>query len=168
MNTNKQTSSEALTHFNLEHFLPYQLSVVSNTVSQGIAHIYQQDHDLTVIEWRIIAVLGRYPGLTASQVVERTVMDKVSVSRAVKRLLERGLLKRRTHGSDRRCRTLELTNSNGAKVFESIVPRARKYEQGLLSGLDADEIHTLVSLLSRLQESALHLDSAESNKQVNA
>ena len=160
MNTNIRTAAQSWAHFDLEHFLPYRLSVVSNTVSQGIAHIYQQDHALTVIEWRIIAVLGRYPGLTASQVVERTVMDKVSISRAVKRLLERGLLKRRTHGSDRRCRTLELTNTSGKKTFESIVPRARNYEQVLLAGFDADEIQTLERLLSRLQDSAVRLDPA--------
>ncbi len=145
-------------HFDLEHFLPYRLSVVSNTVSQGIAHIYQQDHDLTVIEWRIIAVLGRYPGLTASQIVDRTVMDKVSVSRAVNRLLERGLLKRKTDGSDRRYRNLQLTEQLGRKVFDSIVPRARNYEHALLGGFSEAEIHTLVDLLERLQQSAIRLD----------
>jgi DNA-binding MarR family transcriptional regulator len=160
MTTHNTIASQALAHFDLEHFLPYRLSVISNTVSQGIAHIYQQDHDLTVIEWRIIAALGRYPGLTASQVVERTVMDKVSVSRAVKRLLERGLLKRSTHGSDRRCRHLELTDKSGKKTLESIVPRARKYEQALLAGFETNEIQALVNLLNRLQHAAVSLDSA--------
>lgn len=158
MNTKIKPDELLPAHFDLEHFLPYQLSVVSNTVSQGIAYTYQQDHDLTVIEWRIIAVLGRYPGLTASQVVERTVMDKVAVSRAVKRLLERGLLKRNTHSSDRRYRNLELTEITGQKTFESIVPRARNYEQTLLADFDVDEIQTLVKLLSRLQESAVKLE----------
>ncbi len=147
-------------HFDLEHFLPYQLSVVSNTVSQGIAHIYQQNHDLTVIEWRIIAVLGRYPGLTASQVVDRTVMDKVAVSRAVKRLLERGILKRITHGTDRRRRHLELTQESGRKTFEAIVPRARSYEKALLTGLTAAEVQTLLELLDRLQRAAVALEEA--------
>ncbi len=152
------------THFDLEHFLPYQLSVVSNTVSQGIAHIYQQNHDLTVIEWRIIAVLGRYPGLTASQVVERTVMDKVAVSRAVKRLLERGILKRITHGTDRRRRHLELTEESGRAMFEAIVPRARHYEQALLAGLTAAEVQTLLKLLDRLHLAAINLDETEQLK----
>src|SRR5690554_1847707 len=111
MNTKNKPGKQLPALFDLEHFLPYQLSVVSNTVSEGIAHTYQQDHDLSVIEWRIIAVLGRYPSLTASQIVQRTVMDKVAVSRAVKRLLERGLLKRNTHSSDRRYRNLELTTT---------------------------------------------------------
>jgi DNA-binding MarR family transcriptional regulator len=156
---NEKTAETLPAHFDLEHFLPYRLSVVSNTVSQGIAHIYQQDHDLTVVEWRIIAVLGRYPGLSASQIVERTVMDKVSVSRAVNRLLERGLLKRSTHGSDRRFRNLELTDKLGKKTFESIVPRARNYEQALLKDLSKTEIRTLTDLLDRLQQTAIALDA---------
>lgn len=155
----KKAAATPHEHFDLEHFLPYRLSVVSNTVSQGIAHIYQQDHDLTVIEWRIIAVLGRYPGLTASQIVDRTVMDKVSVSRAVNRLLERGLLKRSTDGSDRRYRNLELTERLGRKTFDSIVPRARNYEQALLGDFSEREIRTLVDLLERLQQSAIRLDN---------
>ncbi len=158
MNMNKKSPLTKPAHFDLEHFLPYQLSVVSNTVSQGIAHIYQQNHDLTVIEWRIIAVLGRYPGLTASQIVERTVMDKVAVSRAVKRLLERGLLKRITHGSDRRRRHLELTDETGKKTFAAIVPRARKYEQALLAGLSSAEVQTLLELLDRLHLAAITLE----------
>jgi len=161
MSMNKKTPPATPAHFDLEHFLPYQLSVVSNTVSQGIAHIYQQNHDLTVTEWRIIAVLGRYPGLTASQVVERTVMDKVAVSRAVKRLLERGLLKRITHGSDRRRRHLELTEATGTNTFEAIVPRARNYEQALLSRLTAGEVKTLMDLLERLHQAAITLSESD-------
>jgi DNA-binding MarR family transcriptional regulator len=157
---NPRSTKAPPAHFDLEHFLPYQLSVVSNTVSQGIAHIYQQDHDLTVIEWRIIAVLGRYPGLTASQVVDRTVMDKVAVSRAVKRLLERGLLKRSTHGMDRRRRHLELTEKLGCETFASIVPRARNYETALLDGFSNEEVRSLVELLGRLHLSAVALDEA--------
>ena len=144
--------------FNLERFLPYQLSVLSNTVSQGIAHIYQQEHELSVTEWRIIAVLGRYPGLTASQVVDRTVMDKVAVSRAVKRLLERGLIKRKTLGEDRRYRQLELTVGKGAKALDAIVPKARTYEQALLAGLDRKEYQMLMRLLGRLQDTAIKLN----------
>jgi len=166
MNMSLELPTMTPTHFDLEHFLPYQLSVVSNTVSQGIAHIYQQNHDLTVIEWRIIAVLGRYPGLTASQVVDRTVMDKVAVSRAVKRLLERGILKRITHGTDRRRQHLELTEESGQKTFEAIVPRARNYEQALLAGLTAAEVKTLLELLDRLQQAAIAMDEPPGSKTV--
>ena len=51
--------------FALEHFLPYRLSLLSNTVSEGIALAYRTAYGLSVTEWRVIAILGRYPGLTA-------------------------------------------------------------------------------------------------------
>ncbi len=63
---------------------------------------YAERHDLSVTEWRVIAVLGRYPGISANEVAERTAMDKVAVSRAVNRLLGAGRIKRDTHGDDRR------------------------------------------------------------------
>src|SRR3546814_15071641 len=75
----------------LERFLPYRLSVLSNRVSQKIADTYAERFGLAVTEWRVIAVLGRYPDLSAGAVAERTALDKVAVRRAVARLLERGL-----------------------------------------------------------------------------
>ncbi len=70
----------------LEDFLPYRLSILSNRVSRAIAARYAKAFDLTIPEWRVIAVLGRRPGLTAKEIAEATEMDKVAVSRAVARL----------------------------------------------------------------------------------
>ena len=72
----------------LERFLPYRLSVLSNRISDAIAREYSQRFALGVTEWRVMAVLGRWPGLSASDVARRTAMDKVAVSRAVARLLD--------------------------------------------------------------------------------
>ena len=81
----------------LDRFLPYRLSVLSNRISQAIARLYQARFGFGITEWRVIAVLGRYPELSANAVAERTAMDKVAVSRAVAHLLERGLLLREMH-----------------------------------------------------------------------
>ena len=86
----------------LESFIPYRLSVLSNRMSQTIAGLYQKRFGLAVTEWRVMAVLGRFPGLSANEVAERTAMDKVAVSRAVARLLERDLIRREIHSDDRR------------------------------------------------------------------
>ena len=72
----------------LESFLPYQLSVIASRVSRGLARLYAVRFDLTVPEWRIMTVLGRFPGVSANEVCELTAMDKVRVSRGVARLLQ--------------------------------------------------------------------------------
>ena len=73
----------------LDAFTPYRLSVLTNRISSAIARHYSERFDLSIPEWRVMAVLGETPGLSARQVAERTAMDKVQVSRAVQSLLAR-------------------------------------------------------------------------------
>ena len=47
------------TMLNLEEFLPYRLSVLSNTISGTLAEAYSSQHGLTIPEWRVLAILGR-------------------------------------------------------------------------------------------------------------
>ena len=140
----------------LEHFLPYRLSVLSNRISQAIATRYAQRFGIGVTEWRVVAVLGRYPDLSAGEVAERTAMDKVAVSRAVARLLERGLVQRDTHGDDRRRSVLALSRS-GQRIYDEIAPLALDLERRLLSRLDRDERAALDALLDKLAGGVEHL-----------
>lgn len=142
------------TEFRLEEYLPYRLSLLSNTISHGVASRYQKDHDISVIDWRVIVVLGRYPGSTASEVVEKTAMDKVSISRAVRSLEDKGFLQRQVDQADRRRQRLFLTRGRGKRVLEEIVPLAAAYENELVDMLPGSERATLERLLRKLQTRA--------------
>lgn len=133
----------------LDRFLPYRLSVLSNTVSQAIAALYGERFNLNVTQWRVIAVLGRYPNLSAVEVAERTRMDKVAVSRAVAELLDGGRLDRSMDRTDRRRSVLNL-NAAGRRVYEEIAPLALACEARLQSVLTADERAALESILDKL------------------
>ena len=137
----------------LEHFLPYRLSVLSNTISAQIAGEYGARFGLTIPEWRTLAVLGRFAPLTATGVVERTAMDKVRVSRAVSRLLADGLLERAVDPADRRRAPLRLSRK-GRRIYEQIVPLALRREAELLECLSAKETEQLDRLLAKLQAQA--------------
>jgi DNA-binding MarR family transcriptional regulator len=146
------------TTLELEHFLPYRLSVLSNRVSGAIARVYSERFDLGVTEWRVMAVLGRYPGLSASEVAQRTAMDKVAVSRAVASLLDSGRLERETHGDDRRRSVLRLSPA-GQTIYREVAPMAIDFEQRLLAGMDAAERALLFRLLDRLDELELQAEA---------
>ncbi len=137
----------------LEHFLPYRLSVLSNIVSSRIAKSYEERFQLTIPEWRVMAVLGRFPGLTAAEVRERTAMDKVQVSRAVARLQKARRIEQRAVEGDRRARHLFLTEG-GREVYAQIVPLARDYEQRFIASLNASERAQLERLLDKLAAAA--------------
>jgi DNA-binding MarR family transcriptional regulator len=154
MQTSMKNSSNPV--FNLDQFTPYRLSVLTNTISQGISQTYLQPFGISVTEWRIVAVIGAQPKLTASEIVSRTAMDKVTISRAVKSLIEKGLLERTTDPEDRRCRR-HCLSAAGLNVFREITPRAQQYESELLRVLSPDQLGFLQTLLDLLQDQAVRL-----------
>lgn len=133
----------------LESFVPYQLSIVSNTVSQAIADDYQARYDLAVTEWRVMAVLARFDGLSAREVAERTAMDKVAVSRALARLVAADRVRRQTHQDDRRRSVLGLTAA-GWRIHDEVAPMARQRERELLAKLEPGEQAWLRRILDKL------------------
>ncbi|HSH26682.1 MAG TPA: MarR family transcriptional regulator [Wenzhouxiangella sp.] len=137
----------------LEEFLPYRLSVLSNRISSGIAETYESRFDLSVTQWRVIAIVGRYPGVTATEVAERAAMDKVSVSRAVGGLLDAGRLERRDNHPDRRARRLYLS-AQGESIHDAIVPAALAFERDLLAALKPAERRRFLDSLEKLARAA--------------
>lgn len=135
--------------FALENFLPYRLSIVAQTVSGELSRIYASKFDLSVPQWRVMAVLGRYEPISANEVCDRTVMDKVAVSRAVQAMLRRGLVERTVDIRDRRRSALRLSR-RGRTIHAEIVPLAKEYERRLLERLSPEERTMLDSLLRHL------------------
>lgn len=138
----------------LERFLPYRLSVLSNTVSQAIAEMYERRFALSITEWRVMAVLGRYDGLSAREVAARTAMDKVAVSRALARLITAGRVRRQTANHDRRQSVLRLS-AKGWKVYDQVAPLALEHEQRLLAHLNPAERRSLADILDKLWDAEL-------------
>ena len=138
----------------LEHFLPYRLSVLSNRISQDIAALYAERFNLGITEWRILAILGRYPGLSANEVAERTAMDKVAVSRAVASLLKQKRLKRQFDKTDLRRSVLSLSAA-GEKIYSQVAPLAKQLQNALLVNFDDKERVLLNLLLEKLAAAEL-------------
>ena len=133
----------------LDRFLPYRLSVLSNLVSSAIAGSYSSRFGISIPEWRVMAVLAMQPELSAAQVAERTAMDKVAVSRAVSSLLEKGRIERSVSPGDRRRSILKLS-AEGARIYREVVPLALRHEQSLLDVLDTADRDALERILDTL------------------
>jgi len=142
------------TRLDLDSFVPYRLSVLTNRVSGAIARHYSERFDLSVPEWRVIAVLGQAPGLSAREVAQRTAMDKVQVSRAVQSLLAAKRLTRTAHLQDGRVAHLSLS-ARGQAIYDEVVPLALSLERQFLSVLGPGEQKSLDTLLTKLSR---HMD----------
>jgi DNA-binding MarR family transcriptional regulator len=137
----------------LDRFVPYRLSVLTNRVSSAIARHYSERFGLSIPEWRVMAVLGQSPGLSAREVATRTAMDKVQVSRAVASLMRARRVARSGDAKDGRVTRLSLTRQ-GKAIYDEIVPLALHLEELFLSSLSSDERRTFDQLMAKLAHQA--------------
>lgn len=139
----------------LDAFLPYRLSVASNIVSDLVAEAYDRMFGLSIPQWRVIAILGEGDPLTQLDIVRQSVMDKMTVSRAVRPLVDRGLIRTAPH-ADRRSRMLTLSDA-GIALYESVAPEALAMERALLADFSDGEIEALQAALAKLEAASARL-----------
>jgi DNA-binding MarR family transcriptional regulator len=165
MNSNSKGSApSAGPPFELDHFLPFRLSVIGNRLTRAVARVYARRFQLSAPEWRTMAVLGRYGAMPAHGVIEHTAMDKVRVSRAVAGLLAAGRVTRRADANDRRRAILDLTPA-GRDVYSQIVPLALAVESELVTDLTPDERKMLEGVMRKL-ESRTAADFGEEDLEI--
>jgi DNA-binding MarR family transcriptional regulator len=146
------------TRLDLDAFVPYRLSVLSNRVSSAIAREYSDRFGLSIPEWRIMAVLGQTAGLSSRQVAERTAMDKVQVSRGVASLVESRRVQKQVDSRDGRVARLTLT-PKGRAIYDEIVPLALHLEQVFLAALSREERAQFDRLMAKLDIQAHKLSN---------
>lgn len=134
----------------LAEFLPYQLSITSNAVSDLISRAYRGRFALKIPEWRVMAVLGEVRSATQRELVAATAMDKVTVNRASKALEDRGLIGRAPNAADGRSHHLALTET-GRELYDQIVPLALSVEAELEKILGSGEAKALEGMLAQLR-----------------
>lgn len=141
----------------LAEFLPYQLSITSNAVSDLIARAYRGRFALKIPEWRVMAVLGDLTSATQRELVAATAMDKVTVNRASKALEDRGLIGRAPNTADGRSHHLGLTET-GRELYDQIVPLALSVEAELEKILGSGEAKALEAMLAQLRARVAELE----------
>ncbi|QGZ64262.1 MarR family winged helix-turn-helix transcriptional regulator [Paraburkholderia acidisoli] len=115
---------------------------------------------LSIPEWRVVAVLGRYGELSSGEVMERTSMDKAKVSRAVTRMSAMKLISRSDNVNDMRSNRLKLTRK-GQQIHDQITPIATNLERELLDVLTESEREVFVNALTKLDKKVIEMSAGD-------
>ncbi|PHS37373.1 MAG: hypothetical protein COA91_10120 [Robiginitomaculum sp.] len=138
--------------FDLKDFLPYKLSILSQSVSGLIAQEYENKFGLNMNQWRTLVVINANQPVTARTISDLTLLDKMTISRTVRSLKARKLVQTATSGSDARRLMLSLTKS-GTQIYDEVIPIAKNYETRLLAALTPQEQHELEVTMEKLLQS---------------
>ena len=139
----------------LEHRLAYRFSILSARTTRCLGDLYQQ-LGLTVGGWRTLSLIGRYEPIHPSSIAERTSVDADKVTRAVDRLVSKGLVARKVDAEDRRRIVLRLT-ARGRRVHAEIEQVRRAIEERFLSVLAPEELARFNATLDKLEAQAARI-----------
>jgi DNA-binding MarR family transcriptional regulator len=142
-----------LARLDLFKFVPFRLNRLAAEVSMALSSEYQERYGLDIPEWRVLATLGfRNEPCTAQYISHCTRTHKSTISRAVMSLMQRHLVERVENADDRREFSLRMTD-RGKTLYEELIPRLLRKEQGIMSCLSAQERKDFARLLGKMEES---------------
>jgi DNA-binding MarR family transcriptional regulator len=124
------------------------LSFAANKFTEAAANYFADRLNLGTVDWRMLLLLARLPGITAMQSARTMGVDKGTVSRAVSRLKQRELICAGDLHANGRSRGLFLTPT-GRAMHDQILDIAVEQHLELLKGFSPDEAKLMADFLLR-------------------
>ena len=106
-------------------------------VGQCASDIFQDElgaEDLTPRQYAVLVAVSQNEGLSQTQLVEKTGVDRSTLADIVRRMLKKGLLQRRRTKGDARAYAVKLTDE-GRRVLKLADPLAKRVDEKILSVL---------------------------------
>jgi DNA-binding MarR family transcriptional regulator len=114
--------------------------------------------ELTPRQYAILLTVSQNEGVSQTQLVELTGIDRSTLADVVRRMLKKGLLQRRRTRDDARTYAVKLTEE-GTRVLKTHDPLARRVDERILASLPAQQrdrflqdLSAIVQALNRLKE----------------
>ncbi len=118
---------------------------VESYAQKSVTDLKMCGSDFAVLE----ALLHKGP-LPVNEIGKKVLLTSGSITVAVDRLEQRGLVERRAHGSDRRARIVHLTREGRKLITRAYAQHAADLEQLASASLTATERATLIRLLKKI------------------
>ena len=142
----------------LKSFITYRLARLQSRLNAQAIRMLKTASNLSLTEWRIVAVTALHDTCTLSDLVRDTGLDKGQLSRAVSALVSNGYLVSAVNQDDQRQNLLHLSAS-GTELHAKLLPIMRGRQEHLLHGIDPHELATALKVLDALDLAAGSLPS---------
>lgn len=119
---------------------------------QCAADIFQAEmglDDLTPRQYAVLLTVSQNEGLSQTQLVDKTGIDRSTLADIVRRMLKKGLLSRRRTREDARAYAVKLTDE-GWRSLKAADPVAKRVDERILSALPAQQRDRFLSDLNMI------------------
>lgn len=128
----------------------FRLLTAVNRMTRPFHADYGKRFGITLTEWRCLMALAIAPGASGQDVAALMGMDRMTVSRTLRRLEAAGRVARRPDPSRPRRGEWRLASS-GWEVVDAIMPEALARDAALFGGAAPADLAALDRLLGRLE-----------------
>jgi DNA-binding MarR family transcriptional regulator len=142
---------------NVEDFPSFLFWRVANSIKSHLTGRYLEPFDMTLPEWRVLGLVARLSPAPFGELVARSSMDKGQLSRTLRLIARRGLVRsvpipaeRRARRSRNAARMEVRITPKGAALCQRIVPVARETQMLLLGMMTDEEKRVMLRVLRRL------------------
>ncbi len=132
----------------LETYLPYLLRRADQALSAAFYDALNT-HGVPRSEWRVLAVLHEHGSLSVRDLTHRSLSPQPTVTHAVSRLEERGLVQRIRGTHDKRQRFVSMT-PEGEALTATLILDAQRLERAVLDDAGIGSLDELASGLRKL------------------
>jgi len=115
---------------------------------------------VTSAQWRVLAWLGREPGLKQVELAERLDIEPITACRIVDRLEEAGMVERQRDPGDRRAWRLVLT-AKAEPIVERLRALAEEMAGEAFGGFSVEEFEGMRTKLARVRENIGRIEAAQ-------
>jgi DNA-binding MarR family transcriptional regulator len=119
--------------------------------------------ELTKQQFTVLAAVEQNEGMSQTDLVSVTGIDRSTLAEMIRRMIDKGLLSRERTESDQRANAVRIA-PGGKKALRSARTASDKVEKALLSGLNASDRTKFVRMLSILVAEA---EKTEGDKRPN-
>jgi DNA-binding MarR family transcriptional regulator len=111
--------------------------------------IETRDFDLTARQFAVLSTVAQHEGLSQTDLVRLTGIDRSTLADVVQRLLRRGIIERTRTMQDGRTYAVTLS-AQGRELLDAIKPSVRRADRAVLSYLGEDDGKLVAQVLGRL------------------
>ncbi|RPH54456.1 MAG: MarR family transcriptional regulator [Lysobacterales bacterium] len=142
-------------NLNVEDFLTFRITRLSNALRTNLTKRYLEEFDLSLPEWRLLALIARFAPMRFSEVTTRSSMDKGQVSRTLRVMEKRGLTKLKVIRGSRAAEALAAPvmvsiTPKGKTLYKAVLPVARRRQAEMLLTLSEGDRVALYATLDKL------------------
>ncbi|MGO2862216.1 MAG: MarR family winged helix-turn-helix transcriptional regulator [Brevibacterium sp.] len=134
---------------------------LANLLSASAGPRFRRDFDVSLPEWRTLALLGKTQPMTVNKLARLAALDKAQMSRVVSGLVDRDLVEKSI--GPRRSSQLTLTDS-GQQLFERLITAANERNEQVLAALTTQEREVLDGALRKLSDAAIVIEHHENER----